>query len=116
MEMTRTQRVFKWFEDVLSHGDANSDKPSVENSTASLLTGLAGSLSGHPFWKDDLEDIHLGLESFVSDGDRVTCAMVVKAHHKTSGEPVAFRSRLDGRVEDGRLVETSTAVEDLLAG
>jgi len=58
-----------------------------------------------------MTDIRLGFESFASDGDQVICVMVVKARDKVSGEPLAFRSKFDGRVRGGQLVSASNAID-----
>ena len=98
MKRTSTELVFKWLEEVWIKGDCV------------LPTPLSDAFHrAYPDLADELADIHLGFESFESDGKRVTCAMVVNARHKTSGEPVKFRSRLDGKVQNGRLVATVVA-------
>ena len=120
MEKTSTSLVFKWFEKVWTQSDEAADGPWPEASYAIKERGGSVPLNweefqrAHRSLKEGLADIHLGFESFVSDGDRVTCTMVVKARNKFSGAPIAFRNRFDGRVRDGRLISASNAIDYLL--
>ncbi|MGD9332718.1 MAG: hypothetical protein PVJ53_15495 [Desulfobacterales bacterium] len=121
MERTSTELVFDWFEEVWSQPQEDENPCGPEASYAISGGGASVPVSSEEFrrahrsLKEGLADIHLGFESFASDGDRVTCDMVVKARNKVSGEPVAFRSRFNGEVRDGRLVSSSNAIDYLLA-
>jgi len=121
MEKTSTSMVFKWFEEVWAQSGEAADTPRHAASCAITEGGASVPLNWEEFQrihrglKEGLADIRLGFESFVSDGDRVTCAMVVKARNKFSGDPIAFRSTFDGRLRDGRLVSVSNAIDYLLA-
>ena len=110
MEKTSTEIFFKWLEDVWTQSDK---LPSV-----SLPEGATGAIENEADnvrRNEDLADVRLEFESFASNGDHVTCAMVVKAKSKVSGEPVAFRAKFDGKVRDGQLVGAANAVDYLLA-
>lgn len=121
MDRTSTSMVFKWFEEVWTQSGEAGDASRHEASYAITGGGASVPLNweefqrAHRSLKEGLADIRLGFESFVSDGDRVTCVMVVKARNKFSGDPIAFRSTFDGRVRDGRLVSVSNAIDYLLA-
>lgn len=120
MEKTSSSLVFKWLEAVWTQNDEAVAPPRPETTYAIKERGGSVPLSweefqrAHRSLKEGLADIRLGLESFASDGDRVTCAMVVKARNKFSGAPIAFRTRFDGRVRDGRLISASNAIDYLL--
>jgi ketosteroid isomerase-like protein len=120
MEKTGAELMFGWVEDVLTQGDGSPIPSSLDASRAipeggaSAPTGSAEAQQVQRTLKEALTDIRLDVESFTSNGDQVTCAMVVKARDKISGEPVAFRSTFDGRVRDGRLVSVSNAIDAVL--
>lgn len=113
MEKTNIYLVFKWFEHVWAQGDKMSDTHLSDVSSAEPEDGVSLDTESevfrrvHPGFNEELADIQLDFESFMSDGDRVTCAMVAKARNKVSGERIAFRSLFDGRVKDGRLVNAA---------
>lgn len=117
MEKTGTEMVFQWFEDVWTQGAKASIRPPQDASYA--LSGGGSSvpinseefLRAHRSLKEGMTDIRLGFESFASNGDQVSCVMVVTARDKVSGEPVAFRSTFDGRVQDGQLVSASNDID-----
>jgi ketosteroid isomerase-like protein len=120
MEKTGAELMLGWFEDVWTQGKA-SPIPSLLDVSRVIVEGGGnvpiGSEEAHRAQrtlKEALTDIRLDVESFTSNGDQVTCAMVVKARDKMSGEPVAFRSTFDGRVRDGQLVSVSNAIDAVL--
>jgi hypothetical protein len=121
MEKTGTEMVFKWFEDVWAQGDEALIRPPHDASYAISGGGSSVPISSEEFrrahrdLKEGMADIRLGFESFASNGDQVTCAMVVKARDKVSGAPMAFRSSFDGRVRGGQLVSASNAIDYFLA-
>jgi hypothetical protein len=117
MEKTGAEVVFRWFEDLWAQGGEASICPPQDASYAISGDGSSVPISSEEFrrahrnLKEDMTDIRLGFESFASDGDQVICAMVVKARDKVSGEPLAFRSKFDGRVRGGQLVSASNAID-----
>lgn len=121
MEKTSATLMFKWFEEVWAQSEDASDALRHGAAGATTAGGASVPLSweefqrAHRSLKEDLADIRLGFESFCSDGDRVTCAMVVKARNKVSGDPITFRSTFDGHVRDGRLISASNAIDYLPA-
>ena len=119
MERTSTELIFKWFEEVWTSGYRVPHAPlsdGINTPAVAEASALAPAEAVRLIPTDlvnKLADFELGFESFASDGNRVSCAMVVKAHNRTSGEPVAYRALLDGRVRDGRLVRTANASDAL---
>jgi len=119
MERTSTELVCKWLADVWSEED---DMAAACWPTVSYVISEGGGampLSAEEFrrahhsLKEGLTDIRLAFESLEISGDHVTCAMRVKARHKVSGDPVAFRSLFDGRIRDGQLVSAANAIDYL---
>ena len=121
MEKTSAELVFKWFEAVWAQGGEAPGTGWPGDSYVISEGGTAVPLSSEEFrrahrnLKEGLADIRLGFESFAISGDHVTCAMVVKARNKFSGEPIAFRSKFDGRFRDGQLVSAANAIDYRLA-
>jgi hypothetical protein len=117
MEKTSAELVFKWFEAVWTQGDEAPGMAWPGDSYVISEGGTTVPLSSEEFrrahhhLKEGLTDIRLGFESFAISGDHVTCAMVVKARNKFSGEPIAFHSKFDGRVRDGQLVSAANAID-----
>lgn len=119
MEKTGAELMLGWFEDVWTQGKT-SPIPSlldvsrvIAEGGGNVPIGSEEAQRAQRTLKEALTDIWLDVESFTSNGDQVTCAMVVKARDKISGEPVAFRSTFDGRVRDGQLVCVSNAIDAL---
>ncbi|GEM_PF-2707543 len=120
MEKTSAELFFGWFEDVWTNGVAASPGALLDRSRAGCDAGDAAprALDGARRARqsqEELTDIRLDFESFESNGDQVTCALVVKARGKASNEPVAFRAKFDGRVRDGQLVSAANAIDYLAA-
>ena len=121
MEKTSAELVFKWLEDVWTQEDEAPEMGWPGDSYAISEGGTTVPLNSEEFrrahrhLKEGLADIRLGFESLAISGDHVTCAMVVKARNKFSGEPIAFRSKFNGRVRDGQLVSAANAIDYLLA-
>jgi len=121
MKKTSSELFFKWFEDVWAHDDPvftgiSPDRSRAASGTGDVLPMTPGEFRrANPVHDEALTDIRLDFESFESNGDQVTCALVVKARNKISNEPVAFRAKFDGRVRDGELVGAANAVDYLLA-
>lgn len=117
MDKTGTEVIFRWFEDLWAQGDEAPMRPPQDASYTLSGEGSSVPISSEEFrrahrnLKEGMADIRLGFESFASDGNQVICAMVVKARDKVSGEPLAFRSKFDGRVRDGQLVSASNAID-----
>ena len=117
MEKTSAELVSKWFEAVWAQGDEAPGMGWPGDSYAISEGGATVPLSSEEFrrahrnLKEGLADIRMGFESFAISGDHVTCAMVVKARNKFSGEPIAFHSKFDGRVRDGQLVNAANAID-----
>lgn len=117
MEKTGAELIFGWVEDVWTQGDGSLTPSSLEAPRAISEGGASVPISsaeaqwGQRTLKTALTDIRLDFESFTSNGDQVTCAMVVNARDKISGEPVVFRSTFDGRVRDGQLVCVSNVID-----
>lgn len=118
MERTSTELIFKWFEEVWTSGDRVSHA-SLSDGINTPALAEASALARPDALRlipdalvDELADFQMGFESFASDGNRVSCAMVVKAHNRASGEPVAYRALLDGMVREGRLVRTANTSAD----
>jgi ketosteroid isomerase-like protein len=120
MEKTGAELVLGWFKDVWTQGNGSTIPPSldasraIEEGASSVPIGSEEIQRAQRILKAALTDIRLDFESFTSNGNQVTCAMVVKARDKLSGEPVAFRSTFDGRVRDGQLVSVSNAIDAVL--
>ena len=120
MEKTGAELMLGWFEDVWTQGNGSLIPSSLDGSRAiaeggaSVPIGSAEAQRAQRTLKEALTDIRLDFESFTSNGDQVTCAMVVNARDKISGAPVAFRSTFDGRVRDGQLVSVSNAIDAVL--
>lgn len=121
MEKTSAELVFKWLAEVWAQEDGAPEMGWPGDTYAISERGTTVPLNSEEFrrahrhLKEGLADIRLGFESFAISGDHVTCAMVVKARNKFSGEPIAFRSKFDGRVRDGQLVSAANAIDYLLA-
>jgi len=121
MEKTSTELVCKWLEEVWSEEDETTEDCWPNISYAISQDGGAMPLSAEEFrrahhsLKEGLADIRLGFESLAISGDHVTCAMVVRARNKFSGEPVTFRSKFDGRIRNGELVSAANAIDYLQA-
>jgi hypothetical protein len=120
METANAELVFKWFEEVWSQGgDAPRRRP--DNTRVIASEGEPAPLSAEDFrrihrnLKEALTDIRLSFKSFASSGDQISCIMVVRAKNRYSGEPIAFRSTLNGRVRDGQLVGAVNAIDYLSA-
>jgi hypothetical protein len=117
MEKTGAELMFGWVEDVWTQGN---EAPGMNWSGDSYIISEGGTTvplsseefrRAHRHLKEGLTDIRLGFESFAISGDHVTCAMVVKARNKFSGEPIALHSKFDGRVRDGQLVSAANAID-----
>ena len=121
MEKTGTEVVCRWSEDVWAQGDEALICPPQDASYVISGNGTSVPISSEEFrrahrnLKEGMADIWLDFEFFASNGDQVSCAMVVKARDKVSGAPVAFRSKLDGRVRDGQLVRASNDIDYFMA-
>jgi len=118
MEKTSAELVFKWFEAVWAQGSEApgmgwpaGDSYFISESGTTVPLSSEEFRRAHHHLKEGLTDIRLGFESFAISGDHVTCAMVVKARNKFSGEPIAFRSKFDGRFRDGQLVSAANAID-----
>ncbi|MBC2735628.1 MAG: nuclear transport factor 2 family protein [Desulfobacteraceae bacterium] len=122
MEKTGAELMLGWFEDMWTQGNGSSIPPLLDASRATLEGGASVPIGSEEAQraqralKEALTDIRLDFESFTSDGDQVSCAMVVNARDKISGEAVTFRSTFDGRVRDGQLVCVSNAIDALSLG
>jgi hypothetical protein len=119
MEKTSAELVFKWLEEVWSEEDETTADCWPNVSYAVSESGGAMPLSPEEFHrahrnlKEGLSDIRLDFESMAISGDRVTCAIMVKARNRFSGEPIAFRSKVDGCIRDGQLVSAANAIDYL---
>ncbi|MEE4112537.1 MAG: nuclear transport factor 2 family protein [Desulfobacteraceae bacterium] len=120
MKKTGAELMFGWVEDVWTQGKASLFPPlsvasrAIAEGGAVVPIGSEEVQQAQGTLKEALTDIRLDFESFTSNGDQVTCAMVVNARDKISGEPVAFRSTFDGRVRDGQWVCVTNAIDAVL--